>query len=77
MPRKKPRFEAYARANDPRSRLFADHDWSDEVNHARNGKRWLDELLKDDARSIRDIKEEVGAMLNASSNGASEVLSPF
>lgn len=63
MPRKRPRKEQYEAAGDTASRLFADVDWSDEINHVRYGKRWTEWFLKDDARSIDDLKEEVEAYL--------------
>lgn len=59
MPRKPKRFKEYEVAGDFRSQLFADQDWSDEINHVRYGSRWTEYLLQDDAREIDDIIEEV------------------
>lgn len=59
MPRKKPRFKEYEAAGDARSLLFADHDWSDEINHVRFGKDVLEILLRDDARDVGQLKKEV------------------
>lgn len=77
MPRKKPRFEEYGRANDARSQLFADHDWSDEINHVRLGKDWLEKLLVDDARDVRQIKEETEEMLSRIEGERAAQRSPF
>jgi uncharacterized ferritin-like protein (DUF455 family) len=77
MPRKKPRFETYEKEGDYRSQLFADHDWSDEINHVKNGREWLDRLLDDDSRSIDDLKEEVHAILQKLSGQEQTTLSPF
>jgi len=59
MPRKQPRSKAYAEAGDLRSQLFADHDWSDEINHVRYGSKWSDYLLEDDYRTQDDVIEEI------------------
>ena len=59
MPRKPKRFKEYEQNGDRRSQLFADQDWSDEINHVRYGSRWTDYLLQDDFRDIDDIIEEV------------------
>lgn len=77
MPRKKPRFEEYERAGDTRSQLFADHDWSDEINHVRVGKEWLKKLLEDDARDVQQIKSETEEILAKLEGAHSEQLSPF
>jgi len=58
MPRKQPRVKEYAANGDPRSQLFADHDWSDETMHVRYGKKWAQFLLQDDSRTFEDILEE-------------------
>ncbi len=58
MPRKPKRMKEYEANGDERSQLFADQDWSDEINHVRYGSRWTDHLLKDDYREIGDIIEE-------------------
>lgn len=76
MPRKKPRFQEYEDAGDSRSRLFADHDWSDEINHVRFGKDALERLLADDARDVQRLKEEVLEMLERQ-GAETEALSPF
>jgi hypothetical protein len=59
MPRKQPRVKEYMNNGDQRSQLFADQDWSDETNHVRYGKRWIEFLLQDDHRSVEDVQEEV------------------
>jgi hypothetical protein len=63
MPRKRPRVKRYADAADHRTQLFADVDWSDESNHVQYGKRWVEYLLKDDARSVEDLQEEIAEYL--------------
>lgn len=77
MPRKKPRFELYGNEGDQRSQLFADHDWSDEMNHVRNGRDWLENLLEDDARGVADIEDETMAHLERITGGATASVSPF
>jgi hypothetical protein len=77
MPRKKPRFEDYEKEGDFRSQLFADHDWSDEINHVKNGREWLDRMLDDDSRSIDDLKDEVYAILKKLTGQEQASLSPF
>jgi hypothetical protein len=77
MPRKKPRFEEYAEAGDARSQLFADHDWSDEINHVRFGKDALEALLMNDARDVKRLKEEVIEILEEHVGDAVTGLSPF
>jgi hypothetical protein len=77
MPRKKPRFEDYEKEGDFRSQLFADHDWSDEINHVKNGREWLDRMLDDDSRSIDDLKDEVHAILKKLTGQEHASLSPF
>jgi hypothetical protein len=77
MPRKKPRFEEYSEAGDERSQLFADHDWSDEINHVRLGKDWLERLLEDDARDVRQVKVETLAILENLQGSPVSTLSPF
>lgn len=76
MPRKKPRFKQYEEAGDERSQLFADHDWSDEINHVRFGKDALESLLADDARDVEALKEEVNKLLARRGEGTA-TLSPF
>ncbi|MEK3722703.1 DUF455 family protein [Paenibacillus sp. FSL H8-0034] len=71
MPRKSVRVRFYEQQGDPRSQLFADVDWSDESNHVRYGKRWVDYMLKDDARSIEDLQEEITKYLEAYANNSS------
>ena len=58
-PRKPKRFKEYEQNGDLRSQLFADQDWSDEINHVRYGSRWTEYLLKDDFRDIDEVIEEV------------------
>jgi hypothetical protein len=77
MPRKKPRFEDYEKEGDFRSQLFADHDWSDEINHVKNGREWLDRMLDDDSRSIDDLKDEVHVILKKLTGLEQVSLSPF
>jgi len=77
MPRKKPRFQEYTKAGDERSQLFADHDWSDEINHVRLGKDWLDQLLADDARDVDQLKHETHDILERIAGAPVEQLSPF
>lgn len=64
MPRKGKRLKDYEKVGDIRSQLFADQDWSDEINHVRYGSRWTDFLLDDDHRDLEDIIEEVKAHLS-------------
>jgi uncharacterized ferritin-like protein (DUF455 family) len=59
MPRKPKRVVEYQENKDLRSQLFADQDWSDEINHIRFGSKWVDILLEDDYREVTDIIEEV------------------
>jgi len=59
MPRKPKRFKEYELQGDPRSQLFADQDWSDEINHVRYGSTWTEYLLRDDSREVEDVIEEV------------------
>ena len=77
MPRKKPRFELYGNEGDLRSQLFADHDWSDEMNHVRNGRDWLETLLEDDARAVSDIETETMAHLERITGKPVTSVSPF
>jgi len=56
MARKRPRVIQYEEHGDARSKLFADIDWSDEINHVRYGKKWIDYFLKDDCREPEDLK---------------------
>lgn len=58
MPRKPKRMKEYEESGDLRSQLFADQDWSDEINHVRFGSKWTDTLLEDDARDVDDIIAE-------------------
>ena len=59
MPRKQPRVKEYLANGDSRSQLFADQDWSDETNHVRYGKRWIEFLLTDDQRTVDDLQQEI------------------
>lgn len=77
MPRKKPRFEEYGNAGDKRSQLFADHDWSDEMNHVRNGRDWLTRLLEGDARDVSDVERETREILERITGAPVESVSPF
>lgn len=64
MPRKGKRVKEYEAAGDMRSQLFADQDWSDEINHVRYGNRWTEALLEEDHRDLGDILDEVKAHLS-------------
>jgi hypothetical protein len=77
MPRKKPRFEEYGKAGDLRSQLFADGDWSDEMNHVRNGRGWLETLLEEDARDVSDIEDETLKLLERITGEPATNVSPF
>jgi hypothetical protein len=77
MSRKRPRVMQYEQAGDTRSRLFADVDWSDEINHVRYGTVWMDWLLKDDARDIDDIKAEIAAHVERFAHAPNVPMSPF
>lgn len=59
MPRKPKRMKEYLKSGDTRSQLFADQDWSDEINHVRYGTRWTEYLLDNDYREVDDVIEEV------------------
>lgn len=59
MPRKPKRLKEYLENHDVRSQLFADQDWSDEINHVRYGSKWTEFLLENDMRDIDEIIEEV------------------
>jgi len=59
MPRKSKRMKEYEQTGDRRSQLFADQDWSDEINHVKYGTKWIKHLLEKDARDIDDILEDV------------------
>ncbi len=77
MARKRPRVMQYEQAGDTRSRLFADVDWSDEINHVRYGTHWMEWFLKDDARDFSDIKAEIAAHVERFANGSNIPMSPF
>jgi hypothetical protein len=63
MPRKRGRVRYYEQEGDARSQLFADVDWSDEMNHVRYGKQWVDYFLRDDSRTVEDLHEEIAGYL--------------
>lgn len=63
MPRKPERVRYYEEQGDLRSQLFADVDWSEEKNHVRYGKRWVDHFLEDDARTLTDLQQEIAKYL--------------
>jgi len=63
MPRKPKRFKEYEQSGDIRSQVFADQDWSDEINHVRYGSTWTDYLLEEDSREVDEVLEEVKAHL--------------
>jgi hypothetical protein len=78
MPRKQPRVKEYQKNGDLRSQLFADQDWSDETNHVRYGKRWIEHLLTDDQRTPDDIREEVQAHLERTTGKPQEsICAPY
>jgi hypothetical protein len=78
MARKRPRVLRYQEEHENRSLIFADADWSDEINHVRYGKRWSDFLLKDDMRTVDDIKQEIAALIERQNQQArGETKSPF
>lgn len=78
MPRKGKRVKDYEKIGDMRSQLFADQDWSDEINHVRYGSRWTDYLLEDDHRDLDDIIEEVKEHLSDKRGKPVETISaPF
>jgi hypothetical protein len=77
MPRKRPRVMQYEQAGDTRSRLFADVDWSDEINHVRYGTQWMEWFLKDDARDVDDIKAEIAAHVERFTRSSNAPMSPF
>jgi hypothetical protein len=60
-----------------RSRLFADHDWSDEMNHVRNARAWLQTLLEDDARDVEQLKEETIKKVETIVGGPVKSASPW
>ncbi|MDF2814051.1 MAG: hypothetical protein K0Q81_251 [Paenibacillus sp.] len=63
MPRKPERVRYYEEQGDLRSQLFADVDWSEEKNHVRYGKRWVDHFLEEDARTLTDLQMEISNYL--------------
>ncbi|HWF65777.1 MAG TPA: hypothetical protein VN670_00645 [Acidobacteriaceae bacterium] len=77
MPRKRPRVMQYEQAGDTRSRLFADVDWSDEINHVRYGTQWMEWFLKDDARDVDDIKTEIATHVERFTRSSNAPMSPF
>jgi len=68
MPRKPKRLKEYLENHDTRSQLFADQDWSDEINHVRYGSRWTEHLLENDMRDIDEIIDEVKHHLSSVRN---------
>ncbi|GAB5561170.1 MAG: hypothetical protein SynsKO_28170 [Synoicihabitans sp.] len=78
MPRKPKRMREYEQNGDARSQLFADQDWSDEINHVRYGSRWTDHLLKEDFREVDDIIDEVKTHLSKVRGGTvKSIEAPF
>lgn len=65
MPRKPERVRYYEEQGDLRSQLFADVDWSEEKNHVRYGKRWVDFFLAEDARTLTDLQLEIAQYLES------------
>lgn len=74
MPRKQPRIKEYMKNGDLRSQLFADQDWSDETNHVRYGKKWIEHLLTDDQRTPDDIHDEVKVHLERTTGKPQETI---
>lgn len=78
MPRKAPRVKKFLEVGDPRSQLFADQDWSDEITHVRYGKRWVDFLLENDLRTPEDVLDEVKKHIETVSGQRQETIAaPF
>lgn len=78
MPRKQPRVRKFLEVGDLRSQLFADQDWSDEITHVRNGRKWVGHLLENDMRTEQDVLDEVRAHLEAVSGEKQEKIgAPF
>ena len=78
MPRKPKRMVEYETSGDPRSQLFADQDWSDEINHVRYGSKWCDYLLEEDYREVDDIIQEVKDHLTkVRGNQVKDISAPF
>lgn len=78
MPRKSKRFKEYEENGDLRSQLFADQDWSDEMNHIKYGARWSEFLLEEDNRDWKEILEEVKAHLSRKSGReVTDISAPF
>lgn len=77
MPRKRPRMLQYEQAGDTRSQLFADVDWSDEINHVRYGTEWMEWFLKDDARDVDDIKAEIAEHTKRFARSPHGAMAPF
>lgn len=63
MPRKSERARYYESQGDMRSQLFADVDWSEEINHVTYGKRWVNHFLENDARTLQDLQDEIADWL--------------
>lgn len=72
MQRKKPRVLRYQSQQDGRSLIFADADWSDEINHVRYGKKWTSFFLENDARTPDDIKDEIQMLLVRQAHSSTE-----
>ncbi len=78
MPRKPKRMIEYEESGDHRSQLFADQDWSDEINHVRYGSRWTNYLLEGDFRDVNDIIDEVKAHLSrVRGKEVTDIAAPF
>lgn len=78
MPRKPKRMKEYEQSGDKRSQLFADQDWSDEINHVRYGSKWSEYLLQDDYREIQDIIEAVKEHLSrVRGHSVKDINAPF
>jgi uncharacterized ferritin-like protein (DUF455 family)/bacterioferritin (cytochrome b1) len=78
MPRKAPRVKKFLEGGDPRSQLFADQDWSDEITHVRNGTKWTEHLLENDLRTKDDVLAEVRKHIESVSGEKQEkIAAPF
>lgn len=71
-----PRVKRWTEEGDRRSAMFADYDWSDEINHVAYGHKWLRHLLQDDARTLDDLVAECEVMRQRLADEAPEFRLP-
>jgi len=71
-----PRVKRWTEEGARRSAMFADYDWSDEINHVAYGYKWLRHLLENDARTIDDLVAECEVMRQRLAEEASEFRLP-